>query len=59
MAHIIDKAHIKQHSLVVMLLDLKDAFGKLHHNINHMFKLVDIPGIIVPFCCILPKPSHL
>ena len=32
MAHIINTAHTKQMSLVITLLDLKNAFGELHHN---------------------------
>ena len=33
MAHIMDKARTKQSSLVVTLLDLKNAFGEVHHNL--------------------------
>ncbi len=33
MAHIINKARIKQRSLVITLLDLKNAFGEVHHNL--------------------------
>ena len=33
MVHIIDKARSKQHSLVVTLLDVKNAFGEVHHNL--------------------------
>ena len=33
MAHIINKARIKQRSVVVTLLDLKNAFGEVHHNL--------------------------
>ena len=33
MSHIIDKARIKQRSLVKTLLDLKNAFGEVHHNL--------------------------
>ena len=33
MAHIIDTARIKQRSLVITLLDLKNAFGEVHHNL--------------------------
>ena len=32
MANIIDKARTKQHSLVLTLLDLNNAFGEVHHN---------------------------
>ena len=33
MASIIDKARIKQRSVVITLLDLKNAFGEVHHNL--------------------------
>jgi hypothetical protein len=33
MAHIINTARIKQRSLVITLLDLKNAFGEQHHNL--------------------------
>ena len=33
MASIIDKARIKQRSVVITLLDLKNAFGEIHHNL--------------------------
>ena len=33
MAHIINKARTKQHSLLITLLDLKNAFGGVHHNL--------------------------
>ena len=33
MADIINKARIKQRSLVISLLDLKNAFGEVHHNL--------------------------
>ena len=33
MGHIIDKARLKQRSLIVTLLDLKNAFGEVHHNL--------------------------
>ena len=32
-ANIIDKARTKQRSLVLTLLDLKNAFGEVHHNL--------------------------
>jgi hypothetical protein len=35
MAHIINTARIKQRSVVITLLDLKNAFGELHHNLIH------------------------
>ena len=33
MANIINKVRIKQRSLVITLLDLKNAFGEVHHNL--------------------------
>ena len=33
MAHIINKARVKQRSLIITLLDLKNAFGEVHHNL--------------------------
>ena len=33
MANIIDKARINQRSVVITLLDLKNAFGEVHHNL--------------------------
>ena len=33
MAHIIDRARARQRSLVITLLDLKNAFGEVHHNL--------------------------
>ena len=33
MAHIINTACIKQRSVIITLLDLKNPFGKLHHNL--------------------------
>ena len=34
MAHIINQARTKQRSLVITLLDLKNAFGEVHHNLK-------------------------
>jgi len=33
MSHVVDKARIKQWSLVISLLDLKKAFREVHHNL--------------------------
>ena len=33
MAHVINTARIKQRSVIITLLDLKNAFGELHHNL--------------------------
>ena len=33
MSQVIDKAPIKQRSLVIPLLDLKNSFGEVHHNV--------------------------
>ena len=35
MAYIINQARIKQRSLVITLLDLKNAFGEINHNLIH------------------------
>ena len=44
MGHIIDKARLKQRSLIVTLLDLKNAFGEVHHNlISAVYKYHHIP----------------
>ena len=32
MAYIINQARIRQRSLIITLLDLKNAFGEIHHN---------------------------
>ena len=47
MANIINKARIKQRSLVITLLDLKNAFGEVHHNlISSVLDYHHIPGHI-------------
>ena len=47
MANIINKARIKQRSLVITLLDLKNAFGEVHHNlISSILDYHHIPGHI-------------
>ena len=33
MAHIINQARTKQRSVVITLLDLKNVFGEVHHNL--------------------------
>ena len=44
MGHITDKAHLKQQSLIVTLLDFKNAFGEVHHNlISAVYKYQHIP----------------
>ena len=48
MSHIIDKARIKQRSLVITLLDLKNAFGEVHHNlIKSVLSYHHVPGKIL------------
>ena len=47
MASIIDKAGMKQWSIVITLIDLKNAFGEVHHNLikealNHQHALLAI-----------------
>ena len=45
MANIINKARTKQRSVVITLLDLKNAFGKIHHNlIKTVLDYHHIPG---------------
>ena len=47
MANIINKARIKQRPLVITLLDLKNAFGEVHHNlISSILDYHHIPGHI-------------
>ena len=47
MANIINKARIKQRSLVITLLDLKNAFGEVHHNlIQFVFGYHHIPNLM-------------
>ena len=38
MADIINKARTKQRSLVITLLDLKNAFGEVHHNFKSLYE---------------------
>ena len=62
MAYIIIKARTKQRSLIVTLLDLKNAFGEVHHNLissalsNHHVP-GDIQCLIATFPLILKRPS--
>ena len=47
MAHIINKARMKQHSVVITLLELKNTFGKVDHNlIPTILKIHHIPDHI-------------
>ena len=47
LAHIINKARVKQRSLIITLLDLKNAFGEVHHNlIYEVLEYHDIPDHI-------------
>ena len=46
MAHIINTARTKQRSLVITLLDLKNAFGELHHNLIYEVLKYHIPDPI-------------
>ena len=47
MANVINQARIKKRSLVVTLLDLKNAFGEVHHNfILEILKFHYIPDHI-------------
>ena len=48
MVHIINNAHLKQRSLIITLLDLKNAFGEVHHNlISEVLKYHHIPPHIM------------
>ena len=40
MANIINKARIKQRSLVITLLDLKNVFGEVHHASQIILKIL-------------------
>ena len=47
MAHIIVKARIKQRSVVITLLDLKNSFGEVYHNlIKAVLNHHDVPPTI-------------
>ena len=47
MGHIINKARLKQRSVVITLLDLKNAFGEVHHNlINTVLSYHHIPQTV-------------
>ena len=47
MANVINTARIKQKSLVISLLDLKNALGEAHHNLNpEVLKYHHIPNHI-------------
>ncbi len=45
MAYILNQARTKQHSLVITLLDLKNAFGEVHH--------------VIQFVCYHHIPGHI
>ena len=47
MENITDKARTKQRFLVLTLLDLKNAFGEVHHNFNHNSR----GSVISPYPC--------
>ena len=56
MAHIINNARLKQRSLIITLLDLKIAFGEVHHNlISEVLKHHHIP----PHIMILIKSLYI
>ena len=47
MGHVINKARLKQRSVVITLLDLKNAFGEVHHNlINSVLSYHHIPQTV-------------
>lgn len=43
MAYLLNKARSKQEAIVITLIDLKNAFGEVHHNQNNFYH---IPGHI-------------
>ena len=54
MAHIINTARTKQRSIVITLLDLKNAFGEVHHNlIYEVLEYHDVPNHIKNLICSL------
>ena len=54
MAHIINTARTKQRSIVITLLDLKNAFGEVHHNlIYEVLKYHHVPNHIKNLICSL------
>ena len=47
MAYVINKARLKQRSVIVTLLDLKNAFGEVHHNlIKSVLECHHIPELL-------------
>ena len=47
MGNVTNKARLKQHSVVITLLDLKNAFGEVHHNlINSVLSYHHIPQTV-------------
>ena len=59
MAHIIDKARLKQRSLVITLPDLKNVFGEVHHNlIPEVLQYHHIPSHIQTIICNLYINRH-
>ena len=54
MAYIINNARTKQRSLIITLLDLKDAIGEVHHNlISSVLSYHHVPDGIQPLIAIL------
>ena len=54
MANVINTARIKQKSLVISLLDMKNALGEVHHNlIPEVLKYHHIPDHIQQLFCTL------
>ena len=54
MAHIINTARTKQRSIVITLLDLKNAFGEVHHNlIYEVLEYHHVPNHIKNLICSL------
>ena len=59
MAKAINNARSKQRFLVVTLLDLKNAFGQVHHNLNpEVLRYHHVPDHIQQFICSLYLDFH-
>ena len=59
MAYVIYKARLKQRSVVITQIDLKNAFGEVHHNlIRSVFAYHHIPNSIQSLIANLHTDFH-
>ena len=59
MSHIINKARLKQRSVVITLLNLRKTFGEVHHNlIPAVLKFHHIPHHIIIIIIIVSLSRH-